>query len=927
MNQPKLSRRSFLEAATAVGLASLGGTFASTLVEQPPSAFADDEGETKIVKTLCKGCVGDCGVLAHVRNGRVVKLEGDPDQIYSKGRMCAKGLSGLQMLYNPNRIKYPMKRAGARGENKWERISWDEALTTIAETLMDAADKYGPECLIIGNGGGGHTYYSDWCQRFANVYGSSNVFEPGGLQCYEPRVIANWILWGGQPTDIVNEGWPEMCLAGKTDMKSMVLWGTNPACSSIGQVGQAVIEARDQGVKSVVIDPRFTPDASKADVWLPVRPQSDLALVLCWIKYIIDNELYDQEAVMQWSNLPYLVNLETKMCLRPEEIGQPAQDRAYVVWDRTTNAAQVMAYPYDDKLDPVLDEGPYEINGIQCKTGFQLLRERCDEWTLEKAAETCWLDAGKIEEAIRVYTDNTPGAICVGMAADHTALSVQMGMGVMILNSLMGNFCKSGTIMQQYGAGQFTATHPFTPYVGRLQHFATEEQYLKRFGVTEYKGALYNQWSHNYTLQEAMLTGEPYPIKVYIERSTNKMINMPNTVRFEEALGKLDLIVHSVMYPTSLSMYADILLPETEWLETYWCMAAANKVYVRQPVTHLWEGVCEPMLWSYLAKKMADLGHQRFIDSFDQSKCDLTEENVHPGFIMDSISGAGQIAWWNTPEEWLTNNFKSNGGDVTWEELVAHVQENGYYEWCTDEEFLQFGQYKDIDPETGLPFGFSTPSGKLELYGEQMIPFGRTGAPYACYELPPASVDYDPLPYFREPEEGPSNPEFDEYPLLLTGGHIAMYTHGTLRNVPWIRERHPLPEFYINPVDAEKYGIEDGDWVWIESKRNKIRGKALVTLMVSPGVTFMERFWFPETLGTETQGYKEMSVNMLTNDAGPFNDVIGSCTYRGFCIKVSKADEGPAGVWTEPEQFEAWLPDMSDTERTSYPTMEEVTRG
>jgi anaerobic selenocysteine-containing dehydrogenase len=115
---------------------------------------AEASSETKIIKTACRACIANCGVKAHVKNGRVVKIEGNPEDPMSKGSMCAKGLSGIQALYHPNRNKYPMLRVGERGENKWKRISWDEAVDIIAKKLMETREKYGAEAVFASTGGG-----------------------------------------------------------------------------------------------------------------------------------------------------------------------------------------------------------------------------------------------------------------------------------------------------------------------------------------------------------------------------------------------------------------------------------------------------------------------------------------------------------------------------------------------------------------------------------------------------------------------------------------------------------------------------------------------------------------------------------------------------------------------------------------------------
>lgn len=924
MPKSTLSRRSFVAATTVAGLSTVLSGYAGTSGLEDV-AYADEaseaDGEIKIVKTLCRGCVGHCGVLAHVRNGRVIKVEGDPDQLFSQGVMCAKGLSQLQALYNPNRVKYPMRRAGERGENKWERISWDEALTEIAENIVSYAEQYGPESLIVGYGGGGHPFQGTYAMRFLNVADSPNIFEPGGLQCLQPRAVIGNLMWGNGPVDITSWGLSDCEDFGGSDPKAMVLWGINPSGSNLGNAGRPVVNMRARGMKTVVIDPRFTPDASKADVWLPIRPGTDLALMMCWIKYIIDNDLYDKEIVYQWSNLPFLVNMDTMLLVKPEEVGMEAEDLAYVVWDKNTNSAQKMPYPYDESLDPALSDGPYEVEGITCMPAFQLLQERCDEWTLEKTAEVCWLDPAMIEEAIRIYTDNSPYAgLTVGMASDHTEHACQAGVAHIILNMIMGNVCKPGNLAQMFSSG----SNPYGAACGELQHFISEEQYKKRFGITEYKAMNNRGWCHNSYLLDAILTEEPYRPHVLIECSLNKMINMPNAMKWDEAFQKLEYIVHRAPYATSFTNYADLMLPSPEWLEIYWTSAYANRVYVRQPATHVWEGMDEPTFFGLLAQKLAAMNYGRFPDSMDPEKCAVNEDTLPPNFVK-SIGNGGQIPWWSSTEEMLDMMFEQKGAEMTWQELCDHVQENGWYETTPIENYFVYDTYKQIDEETGLPAGFWTPSKRLELYCDRIVTLGRTGAPLANYELEPASYEYDALPYYHEMEESPLNPAFsEEYPLVNTSGHIPMYMHGTLRNVPWLRERHPVPLFSINPVDAEKYGVEDGDWLWIESARGKTQGKALVTTAVGPGVTHMERFWFPETMNTETKGMTEMNVAMLINEQGPFASIIGACTYRGFQVKVSKADSAPEGVWTEPEQFREWLPDYESVETTS---LEEVVGG
>ena len=186
----------------------------------------------------------------------------------------------------------------------------------------------------------------------------------------------------------------------------------------------------------------------------------------------------------------------------------------------------------------------------------------------------------------------------------------------------------------------------------------------------------------------------------------------------------------------------------------------------------------------------------------------------------------------------------------------------------------------------------------LKHTAKSFIVLGRTGAPFAPYPVEPRSEDYDPLPYYIEPSESPLDEELaKEYPLVMTNGRIPYYHHGTLRNVPWLREIYPVPELWIHPEDAKKYGVSHEDWVWVESKRGKITAKARVTKGIAKGVVYMERFWNPETLDTETCGWKEMNVNVLTKIDPLTMTSLVQLLCAAFQVKVSKADGPPKGIW------------------------------
>ena len=152
---------------------------------------------TRIVRSACRMCHGGCGLLVHVKDGKVVKIQGDPESPLNKGKICPKGAASIEHLYHPDRMKYPLKRAGERGEGKWDRISWDEALDTIADRLKKIDEQYGPESIALGQGTGRHHFRHT--VRFANALGTPNWCEPGTAQCFIPRIMAGRMTYGELP--------------------------------------------------------------------------------------------------------------------------------------------------------------------------------------------------------------------------------------------------------------------------------------------------------------------------------------------------------------------------------------------------------------------------------------------------------------------------------------------------------------------------------------------------------------------------------------------------------------------------------------------------------------------------------------------------------------------------------------------------------
>ena len=239
------------------------------------------------VRSTCGLCYGGCGVLIHLKDGKVVKVEGDPDSPINKGQLCVKGSASLEYLYHPERLKYPLLRVGERGKGKWQQLTWDEALDTVANELIKAKDDYGAESVAMIHGAA-KGLQDSYLSRFANAFGTPNLVMQGHV-CHMPRLLASVVTCGFFP--IPDHEYPPNCI---------VLWGLNSA-ENFPPIYERIRQALDRGTKLIVIDPRAIGLTQKADLWLRVRPGSDLALALGMINVIINENLFDKDFVDSWT--------------------------------------------------------------------------------------------------------------------------------------------------------------------------------------------------------------------------------------------------------------------------------------------------------------------------------------------------------------------------------------------------------------------------------------------------------------------------------------------------------------------------------------------------------------------------------------------------------------------------------------------------
>jgi thiosulfate reductase / polysulfide reductase chain A len=323
-----MRRREFIRVGTygAVGIGVLGGLTTDWYGAYAPRPRDPGTDGDRVVATFCELCFWKCGVLAHVKDGRVTKIQGNPKDPLSRGRICPRGAGGTGLLYDPDRLKRPMVRLGGRGGDRFEAVSWEVALDEVAEGFERIRRNHGPEALALFT----HGYGGGWFKHLFDAYGSPNVAAPSFDQCRGPREVGFNLTFGlevGSPenTDIENS-------------RCLTLLGSHLGENMHNTQVQEFAAALRSGADLIVVDPRQSVAASKARHWLPIKPGTDLALLLAWMHVIVGEGLYDRDYVDR-----YAIGLDQLRAHVAPCSPEWAYPRTGIEPDRIRTTARVMA--------------------------------------------------------------------------------------------------------------------------------------------------------------------------------------------------------------------------------------------------------------------------------------------------------------------------------------------------------------------------------------------------------------------------------------------------------------------------------------------------------------------------------------------------------------------------------------------------------
>ncbi|MFJ7725721.1 DMSO/selenate family reductase complex A subunit [Neobacillus sp. NPDC097160] len=762
----KMQRRTFLKWSGAIGIPVIaGGIGTKMLVERKEETKIVSAKDTEKIISTCSinNCGGRCVIKAHVKDGVVVRVSTDTQESGDLStpplRACVRGRNYRSMLYHPDRLKYPMKRVGKRGEGKFTRISWDEAIETIASEVKRIGDQYGPESRYVNYASGqswGLHGGKNAARKLLSLAGGylnySNDYSSGAGNVATPYTYG---------TNNSGSSFDSLLHS-----KYIILWGQNPSEMIFSTpYREYLMQAKKNGAKIIVIDPRYTDTAiAFADEWIPILPTTDNALMDAMGYVIITEKLHDQAFL-------------DKYCI---------------------------GFDGEHMPDGVAGEESLKSYLLGVSDGFA----KTPEW----AEKICRVPADKIREIAREYAKTKPAALIQGWAAQRQAYGEQFMRGGAQLACLTGNVGKLGGWAAATGYwSRSDIVYPFSyenPVKASIPCFLWTKAVEKGTEMTAADGLVGT---------ERLTTN----IKCIFNMAGNMLINqhadINKTVKLLEDESKVEFIVVSDLFMTPSAKFADILLPGTTFFERYdigvpWCFGD-YVVFGDKTIDPLYECRDEYDVFAEVAGKLGV--KEKFTEG--KTTLDLVKESVE-----------------RTKKE-LDPNFP----------IFEDFRKKGVHHFKYDAPLVAFKE--QIDDLENHPF--ETPSGKIELFSKTLWDMNR-------HDEIPAIAKY------ISSWEGPEDPLKEKYPLQLISWHYKRRCHSTYDNQPWLEEA-AKQEMWMNPKDAEKRGIKNGDRVQVQNERGSLFIELKVTSRITPGVVGIPQgAWYtPDKDGLDQRG----SVNVLTS--------------------------------------------------------------
>jgi anaerobic selenocysteine-containing dehydrogenase len=782
------------------------------------------------VPCYCALCVSRCGSIAVVEDGRFVALEPDPSHPTGKA-LCAKGRAAPELVYHAERLQYPLKRTRPKGASDpgWQRISWDEALDATARTLKAIAAETGPESVVFSVVSPSTSASADavvWIERLMRAFGSPNLCSAMEL-CGWGRYGAPMYTYGASVPGVYM---PDIEHAG-----CVLFWGYNPNLARLVHA-VAMKDARKRGARLIVVDPRRTGPAQRADVWLRVRPGTDGALALGIAHVMIERNWYDRDFIRDWTNGPLLVRNDNGRLLTEADLVADGSAQRYIAWNGRPIRYDPATGAYDAS-DPMLF-GEFTIDtqhgGVTCRPVFERMAALCREYPPERVRAICGIEPADVAAAARLLWEARPVAYYAWSGVEMQSNATQIARAISQLYALTGSFdVQGGNVLFAAVPARDVSGQELLPNPQRARTLGMEQRPL---------GPSRMQHITTDDLYRAIQHHEPYAVRGLVDFGSNLLLSHADGRRGREALAALDFYVHADLFMNPTAEQADIVLPVASAFEREALRIGFDVSADAQSFVQLRRRVAEPR-----GEARADL------DIVFDLACRL---GLGAHFFEGDIDAAYR--------------YQVEPSGISLETLRA--QPGGV------RVPVQTRYRKFAESVNGVPKGFATPTKKVELYSETMLLHG-----------------YPPLPAYEPPlVSHAARPDLAErFPLILTCAKHTLFCETQMRALPSLR-RHALdPEVELHPTAAMARGIEPGDWVRIETPAGSVRARARYNDALEPNVVCGQHGWWQACAEIGAPGYDAFSADganfnlIIGNDA--VDPVSGSVPHRAYLCEVRGA--------------------------------------
>lgn len=797
----------------------------------------------KIVKgSHAINCLSVCSWDLYIKDGIVWREEqacqyssASPEIPDFNPRGCQKGCLHSEFMYGEEKIKYPLKRMGQRGEGKWKRISWDEALTEIADKVLDIVQKYGPEYIAFTEGSNldGFTQISSLF-RFAGFLGATILDVMSSL--------------GDLPigaTITLGTPWGAGMSAEWYKSNYILLWNFNPSATRIPDA-HFFWEAKYNGTQVVNITPDYSPTAIHCDYWMNPRAGTDAALALAMAHVIVNEKLYDAPYIKEQTDLPLLVRNDNGYFLREKDLKDGGRDDVFYFWDLKSNGLAKAPGSQGDEaktialgqLDPAL-EGSWDVETrdgkVKVRTVFERLKDKLMHYPPEKASQITGVGPEAIREVARGFARAERAMIAVGFGMNKWYHSDLFGRSLILLASLTGNIGKIG--------GGFFTWNPIydlqgvqrvalMPHMRVIPWVVWDYVHGELKKVTElYLGKETADFIDKY-VKESVQKGwmplypkEGSPKMMFFAGDNSLAWKRANHIWKENLWPKLEMIVTLTTRTSSTALNSDFVLPVADHYEVtdlffyHWMPYMHALVPAVEP---LWETKTDWQIFRLLAEKVAERAKQRGFAPYEDKEFSITRDlsKIHLQYTEN-----GKFSEEKAVLDYMLKNSPATA-DMTYDQIA----EKGIVRFQT----VPPGSI--VYEGEGMPFNFS-PKPHVESKRSWKTLTGR----HQFYIDHPWYLELgEELPVYKEPLGA------KEYPLRLNTGHTRWGVHTSWRShKTLLRLQRGEPMAFMNPEDCEKRNIRDGDMIRIYNKVGDMKATIKVSPQIPPGEVFMYHGWDP----------------------------------------------------------------------------------